>query len=725
MSEQVTLVRPEILYTVYASVSTLKGVGPRVAPLLEKLAGPIVRDVAFLKPHSLIRRTPAVATAAIDGEVMTFELVIEGWQAPRVSSQPWRARAFDHTGFITLVIFGGYGAQQAEKHPEGAKRIVSGRVEDKGFGWQMVNPDYMVAPEKRDEIPEIEPVYPATAGLPSRTIRKFAQEALARTGELPEWQDAAWLAREKLPAWREAMAALHAPANEGDISPLARPRRRLAYDELLAHQLALAERRANRRAEPGRAIPPSATADSVQSDLPFKLTGAQMMALAEVRGDLASGERMARLLQGDVGSGKTVVALLAMADVAACGLQSVFMAPTEILARQHFETIAAPLAEHGITAVLLTGRDKGAGRAETLRMLADGRAAVAVGTHALFQNDVEYRALALTVIDEQHRFGVSERRRLQDKGEGVHLLAMSATPIPRTLELTLYGDLEVSRLEEKPPGRTPVATAAVPIPRMGEVVERLRKAIAGGAQAFWICPLVAESENADLMAAEQRVEDLRRWLGPSVGLVHGKMAPAAKDAVMADFAAGKLSVLTATTVVEVGVNVPNASIMVIEQAERFGLAQLHQLRGRVGRGERESACVLLYDPPLTQVAQARLDILRHTDDGFLIAEKDLELRGGGDPLGLRQSGFPAYRFADPAAHRDLIAVAADDARLVRRPRSGLRQLSAARRCWCSRPCSTGNPAANAKPASSTGDAPGGVDFDRAVDRRRGVGNPAG
>jgi ATP-dependent DNA helicase RecG len=655
--------RPEILFPLFAPSSSLKGVGPRLAPLLDKLAGPLVRDVLFMTPQSLIRRRTTTVAEAVEGEVQTLEVSIEVHQKPGRPSLPYKIRCFDGTGFLTLTFFKVFGDHLERQHPPGSRRVVSGKVERFGSELQIAHPDYILPPERAGEIPEIEPVYPATAGLPSRTVRKFAQEALARVGELPEWQDAAWLARERLPAWREAIAALHAPASEGDLSPLARPRRRLAYDELLAHQLALAERRANRRAEPGRPIAASATADSVQADLPFKLTGAQMMALAEVRGDLASGERMARLLQGDVGSGKTVVALLAMADVAACGLQSVLMAPTEILARQHYETIAGPLREHGVTAVLLTGRDKGAARAETLRMLADGRAAVAVGTHALFQNDVEYRALALTVIDEQHRFGVSERRRLQDKGDAVHLLAMSATPIPRTLELTLYGDLEVSRLEEKPPGRTPVATAAVPIPRMGEVVERLRKAIAGGAQAFWICPLVAESENADLAAAEQRVADLRRWLGDSVGLVHGKMAPAAKDAVMADFAAGKLSVLTATTVVEVGVNVPNASIMVIEQAERFGLAQLHQLRGRVGRGERESACVLLYDPPLTQVAQARLDILRHTDDGFLIAEKDLELRGGGDPLGLRQSGFPAYRFADPVAHRDLIAVAADDARL--------------------------------------------------------------
>jgi ATP-dependent DNA helicase RecG len=357
--------------------------------------------------------------------------------------------------------------------------------------------------------------------------------------------------------------------------------------------------------------------------------------------------------------------MLAMADVAAAGRQSVLMAPTEILARQHFETIAGPLEAQGVGVVLLTGRDKGLGRIEKLKALASGHSAVAVGTHALFQDDVSYRDLAFSVIDEQHRFGVADRRRLQDKGEAAHLIAMSATPIPRTLELTVYGDLDVSRLDEKPPGRTPVATRAVPMPRLPEIVERLRAAVVGGAQAFWICPLVAESEFSDLMAAEQRAAVLAKVLGADkVGLVHGKLAPAQKDAVMTEFAEGRLAVLVATTVVEVGVNVPNASIMVIEHSERFGLAQLHQLRGRVGRGSRESACVLLYDPPLGKTAEARIDILRRSDDGFLIAERDLELRGGGDPLGLRQSGFPAYRLADPAAHRDLIATAADDARLV-------------------------------------------------------------
>jgi len=426
----------------------------------------------------------------------------------------------------------------------------------------------------------------------------------------------------------------------------------------------MAQRKAARRREPAAAIVASPLAELIEADLPFTLTGAQRRTLAEIRGDLKSGERMSRLVQGDVGSGKTVVAMLAMADVAAGGGQSALMAPTEILARQHFETLAKPLADHGISAVLLTGRDKGAARSAKLRALASGEARVAVGTHALFQDDVIFQSLRLAVIDEQHRFGVAERKRLQDKGPATHLIAMSATPIPRTLELTLYGDLDVSRIDEKPPGRTPVATRAVPMARVSEVEARLRDAVASGAQAFWICPLVSESEVVDLKAAEVRAAELRERIGPGVGLIHGKMPGAEKDAVMSDFAEGRLRILVATTVVEVGVNVPNATIMVIEQAERFGLAQLHQLRGRVGRGRRESACVLLYDPPLSEAGERRLDVLRRTDDGFRIAETDLELRGGGDALGLRQSGFPAYVFADPVIHRDLILTAGDDARLI-------------------------------------------------------------
>ena len=656
--------RPEILFPLYAPITSLKGVGVRVAPLLEKLAGPVVRDVLFLAPHSVVQRTRASVNTALEGATQIFEVQIDAFKRPRSPQQPWRVETYDGTGVLSLVFFGSFGGQLEQKHPLGAKRVVSGKVERFGLNLQIAHPDYILPPERVDEIPLFEAIYPATAGVPARTVRKFVLEALERTPELPEWQDAAWLAREQLPSWREALVRLHSPAGEIDLAPQTPHVRRLAYDELLAHQLAMAQRKADRRREPAAKITPAEISAKIRTDLPFALTGAQERALADIRHNFAAGERMSRLIQGDVGSGKTVVAMLAMADVAGGGGQSALMAPTEILARQHFETLSGPLSDHGISAVLLTGRDKGLARAEKLRALASGAVKVAVGTHALFQDDVNFQRLQLAVVDEQHRFGVAERQRLQAKGEAVHLIAMSATPIPRTLELTVYGDLDVSRIDEKPPGRTPVATRAVPMSRVEEVEARLRDVVAQGAQAFWICPLVSESELIDLKAAEKRAAELRQKIGPGVGLVHGKMTGPEKDAVMADFADGKISLLVATTVVEVGVNVPNATIMVIEQAERFGLAQLHQLRGRVGRGSRESACVLLYDPPLSETAQKRLDILRRTDDGFQIAEVDLELRGGGDALGLRQSGFPAYVFADPIAHRDLIATAGDDARMI-------------------------------------------------------------
>jgi ATP-dependent DNA helicase RecG len=656
--------RPEILFPLFARADTLKGVGPKLAPLIEKAAGPLVRDVLFLKPQGLVERRPTTVAGAREGEVQILALRIDAHLPPGRAGLPYRIRAADETGFIYLNWFKGFGPHLARQHPVGATRAVSGKVERFNVELQVAHPDYILPLDRIEEIPRHEPVYPATAGPPSRTIRKLTQEALARAADLPEWQDAAWLRRQGWPGWKAALTALHAPMSEADLLPAAPARKRLAYDELLAHQLAMARRKAAQRTEPAPAIGRSALAQQAEAALPYKLTGAQRRTLAEIGGDLVSGERMSRLVQGDVGSGKTVVAMLAMADVAAAGWQSALMAPTEILARQHFETLAAPLEAVGLRVVLLTGRDKGAVRAEKLAALASGEATVAVGTHALFQDDVRFQRLSLAVIDEQHRFGVSERRRLQEKGDGVHLLSLSATPIPRTLELTVYGDLDISRLDEKPPGRKPVATRAVPTTRGREVVQRLKEAVDGGAQAFWICPLVAESEVLEVADAEARAASLRKVLGDRVGLVHGRMSPAEKDTVMAAFADGQISVLVATTVVEVGVNVPNATIMVIEHAERFGLAQLHQLRGRVGRGAAQSSCVLLYDPPLSAIATQRLDILRETEDGFLIAEKDLELRGGGDLMGLKQSGFPDYRFADPAAHADLIAAAADDARLI-------------------------------------------------------------
>ncbi|MBD3836552.1 ATP-dependent DNA helicase RecG [Brevundimonas sp.] len=662
--------RPPILFPLFAEVSTLKGVGPRVLPLVQKVAGPLVRDLVLLAPAGLIVRRPMQAATATDGEVGVFQVIVDRLFAPGRPGAPLKVRASDETGFVHLVWFGGSPQHIDRLLPRGEARLVSGKVERFNGEVQIVHPD-IVAVDKAEDLAMSEPVYPATQGLSARQVRKLVQAALPAAPDLAEWQDAAWLTKQKWPGWRAALAALHSPSTEADLEPDAPVRQRLAYDEFLAHQLALARRRRAREIKPAPVIGVGAASDRLLAALPFDLTNAQAQAVAEIRRDLASGKQMGRLLQGDVGSGKTAVAALALADAAGSGFQSALMAPTEILARQHFEKLGPLLGTAGVTSILLTGRDTNGQRREKLAALASGQVQVAIGTHALFQDAVRFDRLALAVIDEQHRFGVSERQRLQSKGDrrlgAVHLLTMSATPIPRTLELTQYGELEVSRLTEKPPGRTPVTTAVLPLTRIGEVAARLKAAVESGAQAYWICPLVAESETVDLAAAVDRADDLRRLLGVEVGLVHGQMPGAEREAVMADFADGRLPVLVATTVVEVGVDVPNASIMVIEHADRFGLAQLHQLRGRVGRGAKASSCILLYggqDGALGETAKERLDTLRRTEDGFVIAEEDFRLRGGGDPLGLKQSGFPAYRFADPIRHRALMLAAADDARLV-------------------------------------------------------------
>jgi ATP-dependent DNA helicase RecG len=662
--------RPPILFPLFAEVSGLKGVGQRTLPLVHKVAGPLVRDLVFLSPTGLIIRRAMRADTASEGEVGVFEVTIDRLFPPGRPGAPLKVRASDDTGFVHLIWFGGSPQHIDRLLPRGERRLVSGKVERFNGEVQIVHPD-IVAVDKADDLAMSEPIYPATQGLTARQVRKLVQAALPAAPDLPEWQDPAWLARQKWPGWRAALETLHSPATEADLSPDAPVRQRLAYDEFLAHQLALARRRRARQIAPAPVIAPGVASDQLLHALPFRLTGAQDQAVAEIRRDLASGQQMGRLLQGDVGSGKTAVAALALADAASSGFQSALMAPTEILARQHFEKLGPLLEVAGVTAVLLTGRDTNGQRREKLDALASGQAQVAIGTHALFQDAVRFDRLALAVIDEQHRFGVSERQRLQAKGDprlgAVHLLTMSATPIPRTLELTQYGELDVSRLTEKPPGRTPVTTAVLPLTRISEVAARLKTAVESGAQAYWICPLVAESEAIDLAAAEDRAADLRRLLNIEVGLAHGQMPGAEREAVMADFADGRLPVLVATTVVEVGVDVPNASIMVIEHADRFGLAQLHQLRGRVGRGSKASSCILLYggqDGALGETAKERLETLRRTEDGFLIAEEDFRLRGGGDPLGLKQSGFPAYRFADPIRHRSLMLAAADDARLI-------------------------------------------------------------
>ncbi len=658
--------RPDILFPLFAPVTTLKGLGPKLGKLTEKLVGPHVADLLWHLPTGIIDRrfAPHVAEAP-DGFIATLTVRVEYHSAPANPRHPYKVRCSDETGQIDLIFFHARGDWLVKQLPVGDTVVVSGKVEWFNGMPQMAHPDHIVPADAKGEFDPVEPVYPMTAGLASKVLRKAMASALSAAKELPEWQDPAWLARRDWPTWRAALQSVHNPRDDADLSAMSPPRCRLAFDELLSNQLALAMIREHQRKLSGRSIGGDGhLRQRVTDALPFALTGAQASSLKEIYADMAADKRMLRLLQGDVGSGKTVVALLAMLNAVETGAQAALMAPTEILARQHFETLA-PLADAaGVRLGILTGRDKGKTRAAIYEKLASGEIDIAIGTHALFQEDVAFRDLAMAVIDEQHRFGVHQRLQLSAKGRGVDVLVMTATPIPRTLTLTAYGDMDVSRLTEKPPGRKPITTITIPLERLEEVIAGIQRKITEGARVYWVCPLVDESEVVDLAAATDRHALLRSMIGERVGLVHGKMKPTDKDAVMTAFAGGDLDVLVATTVIEVGVNVPEASVMVIEHAERFGLAQLHQLRGRIGRGTAASTCILLYDSPLSETSKARLAIMKGTEDGFLIAEEDLRLRGAGEVLGTRQSGMPEFRLADLAVHGELLAAARDDARLI-------------------------------------------------------------
>jgi ATP-dependent DNA helicase RecG len=561
-----------------------------------------------------------------------------------------------------------------DKHlPEGAKVIVSGRIEHYQGKIQMTHPDAIGPLEDRALIEAVEPVYPLTAGITNKLIRKAMAAAIEGVPDLPEWQDTHFLARNQWPAFKTALEAIHfslktdTPIQSGEavLQPQHPARERLAYDEMLANQLALAlVRHKNKRLNGRRFQGDGQLRQKLLGHLPFTLTGAQKRAILEIEADMADPLRMLRLLQGDVGSGKTVVAAIALLNAVECGAQGAIMAPTEILARQHAESLRPWLEAAGVRWAVLTGRDKGKARTAILEAISSGEAQIVIGTHSLFQDDVVFHDLGLAVIDEQHKFGVHQRLQLSKKNTGVDVLVMTATPIPRTLAMTGYGDMDTSRLDEKPPGRKPVDTRLIPQERLDTMVDALERRMAEGARAYWICPLVEESEIIDLAAAQERFEILQARFGAKVGLVHGRLKPDEKDAVMRRFADGELSLLIATTVIEVGVNVPEATVMVIEHAERFGFAQLHQLRGRVGRGGDQSYCFLVYATPVGKTAKARLTTLRDTEDGFLIAEKDLALRGGGDVLGTRQSGEIGFRLADLATHAELLAAAHDDARLI-------------------------------------------------------------
>lgn len=668
--------RPQSLSPLFASIQSLPGIGPRLATLMTKLLPvpanakqPRVIDLVWHMPTGVIDRstTPAIRDA-VPGTIVTLQVrVLKHSKPPRGNKRaPYKVRCEDDTGKIDLVFFHAQPKFVEGQLPIGELRTISGRIERYGDMIQMPHPDYIVAPDKIDELPTIEPVYPLTAGLSGKVVVKAARHALAHVPRCAEWADGPLIAKKSWPEFKSAVHAVHDPQRPDDVSSAGPARQRLAFDELFAMQIALGIVRSHYRTQHGRAIVGDGSLTKrITGSLPFVLTPSQMQAVREIANDLASDKRMLRLLQGDVGAGKTLVAVMALLAAVEAGTQGALMAPTEVLARQHHKTISPLLDTVGLTSAILTGRDKASVRKDILARTASGDIDILIGTHAIFQDEVEFDDLSLAVIDEQHRFGVHQRLALQAKGKnnGVNVLVMTATPIPRTLQMTHYGDLDVSRLTEKPAGRKPVATKTVPLDRLEEVTDGLRRQVSEGAQIYWVCPLIETSDTSELAAAEERHAHLSQFFGDRVGLLHGSMAGPQKAATMEAFAEGKLKILVATTVIEVGVDVPNATVMVIEHAERYGLAQLHQLRGRVGRGARQSYCILLYQHPLGETARQRLAMMRDTEDGFLIAEKDLELRGGGEVLGVRQSGMPEFRVADVPGWIDLLKAARKDAQL--------------------------------------------------------------
>jgi ATP-dependent DNA helicase RecG len=662
--------RPAILFPLFAPITSLRGIGPRLGPLYKRLIGEHAVDLLWHLPVGVIDRgySPELKYADRD-RVVTLTLTIIEHAPPKKPRLPYRIVGVDDTDQVIINYFNAKGDYLAKLYPVNGKVAVSGFLERYKANWSISHPDYVVPVERMGEIPHIEPVYPLTEGLSGKMLRKTIEQVLAKLPDLPEWNDASLMTREKWPAWKEAVKAAHNPQPENPAAEGEKKNpalRRLAYDELLADQLALAVIRKHHRLGGGRALAGSGELQKkLTTSLPFRLTSGQNQAIAEISADMKAPKRMLRLLQGDVGSGKTIVALMAMLQAAEAGVQAALMAPTEILAKQHHARISEFLKPLGVEIGLLVGKGRGTERQAVLEGIADGSLKLVVGTHVLFQEGVEFADLGLAVIDEQHRFGVSQRLQLSEKGRGVDILVMTATPIPRTLTLTAFGDMDISTLPDKPAGRQPIDTRLIDMARLDEVIAGVARQIEKGAQVYWVCPLVQELEESDLAAATERATLLAAKLGKeNVGLVHGQMKTDAKDRVMAAFASGEMKVLVATTVIEVGVDVPKATLMIVEHAERFGLAQLHQLRGRVGRGTDKSNCLLMYQAPLGETAKARLRMLRETEDGFRIAEEDLRLRGPGELLGTRQSGAPEFHLADLVRDSDLLHIAHDDAKLI-------------------------------------------------------------
>ena len=665
--------RPPVLNPLFASLSALSGIGPKLEKLFGRLIGcngepPRIVDLLFHLPiGSVDRRHQPKLSEVTPDTVVTVAVTVDRHRPPPPNRPraPYNIDTSDDTNTLTITYFNARRDYLEKLLPEGQLRYVSGTATLYDGHLQMVHPDRVVDAEGFAKLPLIDPVYPLTEGLHPNQVRKAVDLALERVPKLPEWQDPAWRARNNYPAFAEALRTIHRPATPEDLEPAGAAWSRLAYDEFLAGQLALALLRAHQRRRAGRgSVSEGRLQERIVAALRYALTPSQTRAVTDIVADLAQPQRMLRLLHGDVGSGKTVVALLAAASVIEAGRQAALMAPTEILARQHLATIAPLAAAAGIRVAILTGRERGHERAETLAALAAGDIDIVVGTHALFQDEVAFHDLALAIVDEQHRFGVHQRLALARKGEAVDMLVLTATPIPRTLVLTYFGDMDVSELREKPAGRKPIDTRAVPLSRLADVIDAVARAIREGRRVYWVCPLVEESETVDLAAVEERYDALKKRFSGIVAVVHGRMRGGDKDRAMERFAAGETRLLVATTVIEVGVDVPEASVMVIEHAERFGLAQLHQLRGRIGRGTERSTCILLYKAPLGPTAKARLAIMRETDDGFRIAEEDLRLRGEGDVLGTRQSGEPGFRIARIEIHGKLLTAARDDANLV-------------------------------------------------------------